>query len=93
MNTVELINRLNELGLILIPYSKSVWAIGNPRFTNIMMSFNPNTEPKDYCGSVSFKVINAKLFTGEQIKGASELVHDFLKTRVEDREVVLVGSE
>ena len=85
MTRLDLIFKLGELGLVLKPYDDQNWTISTDRFANIMLSFNPNTTPEDYSGGVSFKRINANLFTGDQIKGACDIVHRFLKTPLADR--------
>ncbi|MGG0667846.1 hypothetical protein ABE073_04870 [Lederbergia citrisecunda] len=85
MNKYDLLTELNKLGLILKPYSDEQWTVGSSEFANIMMGFNPRLSEDDYSGGVTFKVINAGLFTGDQIKGASKIVNRFLMTPLERR--------
>ena len=87
MTKREMITELNKLGLVLIVNHEDNWAIGVSRFANVMMGFNPRTTVENYSGGVNFKIINANLFTGEEIKGASRIVHDFLMTPLSKREV------
>lgn len=91
MNKQELITELNKLDLVLKIYSDESWAVGTSRFANIMMAFNPKMSSDDYYGHVKFKIINARLFTGEQIKGASEILDTFLSTPLELRGIEYEG--
>ena len=84
MTQTELIQELNKVGLVLRSYSDKEWAIGVSRFANTMMGFNPQIEVEEYTGGVNFKTINSRLFTGDEIKSASELVDEFLMTPLSD---------
>lgn len=85
MNKVEMITELNKCELVLKPYNETQWTIGSSRFANILLAFNPSIDV--YSGGVTFKTINAPLFTGEQIKKAGNIVHEFLSTPVEERDL------
>jgi hypothetical protein len=86
MTKEELVIKLDKFGLVLrTTFCDNVWLIGASRFANAMMSFNPLLPVNEYNGEVTFKVINAPLFTWEQIKGASEIVHEFMMTPLELR--------
>lgn len=87
MNKAQLITELSNFDLVLKPINDTQWTIGTSCFANIIMAFNPLTPVDEYNGGVTIKVINAKLYTGEQIKGASEIVHRFLMTPIDQREI------
>lgn len=78
MTEEQLINKLNNLDLILVKRSEEAYVVQRPDIGNPLLFFNPKHRGNEYSGTIQFKAYNIKLYHPSQVYPAIELVDEFL---------------
>ncbi|MFY0516261.1 hypothetical protein ACOMCU_00325 [Lysinibacillus sp. UGB7] len=83
MKIEELMEKLGEIGLQICycnPHDKNVISVVKAHVANPLLFFNNLQRGAFYNGNVTFKSVNAWLFTESEIVGAIRLVDEYLKS-------------
>lgn len=78
MTLTELDNELREIGLHIMAYSDGDVSVVSPRFANPLLFFKKDNRGKSYNGNVTFKSVNRRLFTPDQVIKSLDLVNEYL---------------